>query len=37
MAKDYEHPEGCPQSEDPSEHGLCSAKWTERQIVNQWT
>jgi hypothetical protein len=32
-----ERPEGGPQSEDPGEHGVCSAKWIERQIVHQRT
>ena len=37
LAKDYKRPEGGPQSEDPGEHGLCAAKWIERQTVHQRT
>jgi hypothetical protein len=24
LAKDYERPNGCPQPEDPGEHGVCA-------------
>jgi hypothetical protein len=34
LAKDYERPQGGPQSEDPGEHGIYAAKWIERQIVH---
>jgi hypothetical protein len=34
LAKDYERPEGCPQSEDPAEHGVGAAKWIKRQFVH---
>jgi hypothetical protein len=28
---------GCPQSDDPGEHGVCAANWIERRIVHQRT